>query len=88
MDADHTPDAVPVPPEDRCQCAQKKEEAMNTKELPLLAAYCDDKLSMEAAEQLVHMAEDTSIPVHAGEDLPKADRAALLRKAGLPQKVC
>ncbi len=54
---------------------------MNREHLPLLAAYRDERLSVEAAEQLVRMSEDVSIPAYAGEDLPTADRADLLRKA-------
>jgi hypothetical protein len=73
--------------DNRCQCVPGKEEDVNREQLPLLPAYCDDTLSVQAAEQLVCMAEDTSIPAHAGEDLPKADRAALLRKASQTQKV-
>jgi len=86
MDAHHPPPPAHVR-DDRCYCAQGKEEGMNHENLPLLAAYCDDRLSVEAAEQLVSMAEDTSIPAHDGEDLPKADLAALLRKARQAQKV-
>jgi hypothetical protein len=66
---------------------QGKQEARNREQLPLLAAYCDSTLSVEAAEQLAGMVEDASIPTHAGEDLPKADREALLRKARQVQKV-
>ena len=67
-------------------CAQRNEEAMSNEQLPLLAAYRDDKLSTEAAEELVRLTEDASIPTHTGEDLPKADKAALLRKARVTQK--
>jgi hypothetical protein len=71
---------------DRCQHAYGKEEAMNRENLPLLAAYGDETLSIEAANQLVQMAEDTSHPVYAGEDLPVADRTALLRKVASLQQ--
>ncbi|MBY0230772.1 MAG: hypothetical protein K2W96_15910 [Gemmataceae bacterium] len=56
-----------------------------TAALPLLVAYRDDRLSDEAAEQLARMAEDPSLPTHKGEDLPLADKAALLRKARATQ---
>lgn len=69
-------------------CAPGKEEVVNQEHFPLLAAYRDDRLSVEAAEQLVHMTEDASIPAHAGEDLPTADRAALLRRAKAAQVTC
>ncbi len=63
------------------------EEEKNRAQLPLLAAYCDSTISVEAAEQLVSMAEDASIPVHTGDDLPKADREALLQKVRKTQRV-
>jgi len=59
---------------------------MNQENLPLLAGYGDETLSIEAANQLVRMAEDTSHPAYTGEDLPVADKAALLRKAAILQK--
>ncbi len=63
-----------------------KEEAVEREKPPQLAAYCDATLSMEGAEQLVRMSEDASCLVHAGEDLPIADKAALLRKAASLQR--
>ena len=59
---------------------------MPVEQTPSLAAYRDDKLSTEVAEELVRLSEDASIPAHAGEDLPKADKAALLRKARVTQQ--
>jgi len=79
MDADHKPLCAEVRIAD-C-VAQRREEAMEREKLPLLAAYCDTTLTVEAAEQLVRMAEDDSYPAYAGEDLPSAGKAALLRKA-------
>lgn len=58
---------------------------MNNERPPLLAAYRDNKLSAEVAEELVRLSEDNSIPTHAGEDLPRADKAGLLRKARVAQ---
>jgi len=65
--------------------APRKEEAMSCTRTPLLVAYRDDKLSVEAAEQLVRMAQDPTVPTHLGEELPAADRAALLQKARAKQ---
>lgn len=48
---------------------------------PMLVAFRDKTISVEAAEQLVAMTEDKSMPVHEGKDLPKADRDALLARA-------
>lgn len=45
-----------------------------------LPAHADDRLSVEAAEQLVALAEDPAVTVTAGEDLPLADREAMLRR--------
>ena len=59
---------------------------MSDEQLPSLAAYRDDTLSTEAAEELVRMSEDASLPTHAGEDLPRADKAALLRKVRVTQQ--
>ena len=67
-------------------CVQEKEGAIPDEQLPLLAAYRDDRLSTEAAEELVRLSEDASIPAHTGEDLPRADKAALLRKARVTQR--
>ena len=67
-------------------CAPKKEEAIRNEQFPLLAAYRDDNLSTEAAEELVRLTEDALIPAHTGEDLPRADKVALLRKAEVTQK--
>ena len=53
---------------------------MNSEKLPLLAAYCDDTLSVEAAEQLVRMSEDRSMPACEGEDLPTVAQWALREK--------
>ena len=61
----------------------EKEDETDRKTRLLLAAYRDETLTVEAANQLVRMAEDSSYPVHAGEDLPTADKAALLHKAAL-----
>jgi hypothetical protein len=69
----------------RCHQDLRKEEAVKQDQQPLLAAYRDNALCSEAAEQLARMLEDGTTPTHAGEDLPKADRAALLRKARQPQ---
>ncbi|MGH7169430.1 MAG: hypothetical protein ACRELG_04035 [Gemmataceae bacterium] len=71
---------------EQCQCDRGQDEAMNQENLPLLAAYRDAALSIEAADQLVQMTENPSHPAYAGEDLPEADKAALLRKAALQQK--
>jgi hypothetical protein len=65
----------------------EKEADVNQEPLPMLAAYRDNSLSAEAAEEIVRLVEDSSTPVHAGEDLPLADKAALLRKALATQKV-
>jgi len=54
--------------------------------LPLLAAFADNRLSKEAAEQLVQMAADETVPVGIGQDLLAADRAALYRKAATKKK--
>lgn len=48
----------------------------------------DGTLSPEAAAQLVAMLEDESIEAHTGEDLPQADREALLAKAKQPCPSC
>jgi hypothetical protein len=66
--------------------SEKKEEVMKKKKLPLLIAHRDRTLSVEAAEQLVRMSEDQSLPVHEGRDLPTANRAALLKKAARKKK--
>lgn len=50
-----------------------------------LVAYRDDQLSVEAAEQLVRLSEDLTIQGQTGEELPMADKAALLRKIHLSQ---
>jgi hypothetical protein len=49
--------------------------------IPILAAYYDHKLFVEAAHQLLNMAKDESIPVGKGQDLPEGDPEALLQKA-------
>jgi hypothetical protein len=59
------------------------EEAMKEEKLPLLAAYGDKALSVEAAEQLVRLAEDATLHAATGEDLPMADKEKLLRKVAL-----
>jgi hypothetical protein len=61
-----------------------KADAVKRDKQPLLAVYRDQSLCFEAVEQLARMLEDATIPTHAGEDLPKADRAALLRKTRQP----
>ncbi len=58
---------------------------MNHDKQPLLVAYRDESLSEEAAQQLIALSEDTSSPSQTGEDLPMADKAALLRKAAIVQ---
>jgi hypothetical protein len=63
--------------------SNQDEEALNRDKPPLLPAYCDEQLSVEAAQQLVRMAEDTSHPTGEGKELPAADKAALLKKAKL-----
>jgi hypothetical protein len=68
-------------------CDSRTEEATNNAKLPLLVAYCDDKLSTEAAEELVRVSGDQSVPAQAGEDLPTANKAALLRKTAELQKI-
>ena len=86
MDAQQTPPCV-QPAEDRRDRTPSEEPVVDRERLPLLAAYADDRLSVQAAEELVRLAEDASIPEHAGEDLPKADKAALLRKIQQAQPV-
>lgn len=48
---------------------------------PLLPAFADEKLSVEGAEQLVRMAEDETVTTARGQDLPLADRDALMNAA-------
>jgi hypothetical protein len=60
---------------------------MTREPAPLVAAHADKALSLEAAQQLVQMAEDAYQPGQSGPDLPLADRAALLRNA-LPAAPC
>jgi hypothetical protein len=84
MDADHKQQCVEAREAD--PCVWTKEEAVNREKPPLLAAYAAETLSAEAAEQLVRMSEDASSPAYAGEDLPAADKSALLQKAAQPQK--
>ncbi len=79
MDADHKPQCIEG--SEAHSCTLRKEEAVEHEKLPLLAAYRDTTLSVEAAEQLVRMSEDASYPAYTGEDLPAADETALLRKA-------
>lgn len=64
-----------------CHQAPRKEESVKNEKLPLLVAYCADTPGSEALEQLVAMQEDRSTQKPVGQDLPQADRAALLRKA-------
>lgn len=56
------------------QCGKGEEKPVR------LAAFHDDELSVEAAEQLVQMTKDESLPTHGGKNLPTADRAAVLVK--------
>jgi len=87
MDAHHEfPKDAAVHEVDQCQCEPRKEGVVEQKNLPLLAAYRAKTLTVEAAQELVRMLEDQSIPAHAGEDLPTADKAALLRKAARLQE--
>lgn len=49
----------------------------------MLVAYSDEKLSLEAAQQLVKMAEDDSLPTAQGADLPvmlTEDQAQIITK--------
>lgn len=84
MDAQLPPNYVEILEEYKSHHAPRKEEAVNQDQLPLLAAYRDEALAFQAAEQLVEMLEDPAVEARKGEDLPKADRAALLRKARQP----
>ena len=57
------------------------EQCDKAEEMPVrLAAFHDDQLSVEAAEQLVQMRKDDSLPTHSGNDLPTADRTAIMIK--------
>jgi len=60
-----------------------KGEAMKEEKLPLLAAYADKALSLEAAEELLRLSEDATMHAASGEDLPTIDKDTLLRKAAL-----
>lgn len=62
---------------------RRKEEAVKCETLHQLPAYCDDTLSVEAAQQLVRMAKDKSYPAAKGQDLPTGDKQALLKKAAV-----
>lgn len=53
----------------------------------MLPAFADDKLSKEAAQQLVEMLEDDTIPTHKGCELPQADAETLRRKADERQRL-
>ncbi len=55
MGADKASNDVGAKKVEKGQCTQGKEEAMNGDKLPLLAAYSDENLSAEGAEQLVRM---------------------------------
>ena len=61
---------------------------MPEERIPHLTAYRDDTLSTEAAEELVRLSGDASIPAHVGEELPMANKAVLLRKirASIPNR--
>ena len=55
-------------------------KVVNAQKLPLLVAFHEHSLSPEAADQMVSMLENPNRPEPFGEELPKADRDAVLQK--------
>src|SRR6266404_3364146 len=68
MEAHHMEQCVEVRGVDQCR-RQREEEAVNEERIPLLVAYADAALSIEAAEELVRLSEDATIAIAVGEDL-------------------
>lgn len=53
---------------------------MTEKPLSVLPGLCHHELTQEMADQLVAMLEDPNHPTFEGEDLPLADKTAILAR--------